>query len=59
MVRLKASAETVAPTVDAVIVRHTSASARHPLRYLSTFLFEGVNDGSDDDWLTALEAAAT
>lgn len=28
-------------------------------RYLSTFLFEGVNDGSDDDWLTALEAAAT
>ncbi|MDE2497708.1 MAG: cysteine synthase A, partial [Xanthomonadaceae bacterium] len=20
-------------------------------RYLSTFLFEGVNEGSDDDWL--------
>jgi cysteine synthase A len=25
-------------------------------RYLSTFLFEGVNEGSDDDWLAALEA---
>jgi cysteine synthase A len=23
-------------------------------RYLSTFLFEGVNEGSDDDWLDAL-----
>ena len=23
-------------------------------RYLSTPLFEGVNDGSDDDWLAAL-----
>ena len=23
-------------------------------RYLSTFLFEGVNEGSDDDWLAAL-----
>ena len=23
-------------------------------RYLSTFLFEGVNDGSDDDWLASL-----
>ena len=22
-------------------------------RYLSTFLFEGVNEGSDDDWLAA------
>jgi len=27
-------------------------------RYLSTFLFEGVEDGSDDAWLGALEAAA-
>lgn len=27
-------------------------------RYLSTFLFEGVEDGSDDAWLDALEAAA-
>jgi cysteine synthase A len=26
-------------------------------RYLSTFLFEGVNEGSDDDWLAAQEAA--
>ncbi len=25
-------------------------------RYLSTFLFEGVNEGSDDDWLASLEA---
>ena len=25
-------------------------------RYLSTFLFEGVNEGSDDDWLAALDA---
>ena len=24
-------------------------------RYLSTILFEGVNDGSDDDWLAALD----
>jgi cysteine synthase A len=23
-------------------------------RYLSTFLFEGVNEGSDDDWLASL-----
>ena len=23
-------------------------------RYLSTFLFEGVNEGSDDDWLDSL-----
>jgi cysteine synthase A len=23
-------------------------------RYLSTFLFEGVNEGSDDEWLDAL-----
>lgn len=23
-------------------------------RYLSTFLFEGMNEGSDDDWLTSL-----
>ena len=27
-------------------------------RYLSTFLFEGVEDGSDDDWLAALDARA-
>jgi len=27
-------------------------------RYLSTFLFEGVNDGSDDDWLATLDPAA-
>jgi cysteine synthase A len=26
-------------------------------RYLSTFLFEGVNEGSDDDWLEALDPA--
>lgn len=26
-------------------------------RYLSTFLFEGVNEGSDDDWLTSLASA--
>ena len=25
-------------------------------RYLSTFLFEGFNEGSDDEWLAALEA---
>jgi cysteine synthase A len=25
-------------------------------RYLSTFLFEGVNEGSDDEWLASLEA---
>ena len=24
-------------------------------RYLSTFLFEGINEGSDDDWLQSLE----
>ena len=23
-------------------------------RYLSTFLFEGINEGSDDDWLASL-----
>jgi cysteine synthase A len=27
-------------------------------RYLSTFLFEGVNEGSDDEWLASLEARA-
>jgi cysteine synthase A len=27
-------------------------------RYLSTFLFEGVNEGSDDDWLARLEDGA-
>ncbi|SJZ87315.1 cysteine synthase A [Novilysobacter spongiicola] len=26
-------------------------------RYLSTFLFEGVADGSDDEWLASLDAA--
>lgn len=26
-------------------------------RYLSTFLFEGVNEGSDDDWLADFEAS--
>ncbi len=26
-------------------------------RYLSTWLFEGVNEGSDDDWLRTLEGA--
>jgi cysteine synthase A len=26
-------------------------------RYLSTFLFEGVEEGSDDDWLAGLEAS--
>ncbi len=26
-------------------------------RYLSTFLFEGFNEGSDDKWLAALEPA--
>lgn len=25
-------------------------------RYLSTFLFEGVNEGSDDEWLASLDA---
>lgn len=25
-------------------------------RYLSTFLFEGVSEGSDDEWLTEFEA---
>ena len=24
-------------------------------RYLSTFLFEGVSEGSDDEWLASLE----
>jgi cysteine synthase A len=28
-------------------------------RYLSTFLFEGINEGSDDEWLAALEASAS
>jgi cysteine synthase len=28
-------------------------------RYLSTFLFEGINEGSDDDWLATLEAPAS
>ena len=28
-------------------------------RYLSTILFEGVNDGSDDEWLASLDASAT
>ncbi|MGD8831721.1 MAG: cysteine synthase A, partial [Pseudomonadales bacterium] len=23
-------------------------------RYLSTFLFEGINEGSDDEWLDSL-----
>jgi cysteine synthase A len=27
-------------------------------RYLSTFLFEGIAEGSDDDWLAGLDAAA-
>ncbi len=27
-------------------------------RYLSTFLFEGVNEGSDDEWLASLDASA-
>jgi cysteine synthase A len=27
-------------------------------RYLSTFLFEGVNEGSDDEWLATLEGEA-
>jgi cysteine synthase A len=27
-------------------------------RYLSTFLFEGINEGSDDEWLAQLEAGA-
>ena len=27
-------------------------------RYLSTFLFEGVNEGSDDEWLASLEGGA-
>jgi len=26
-------------------------------RYLSTFLFEGVSEGSDDEWLAALDGA--
>lgn len=28
-------------------------------RYLSTFLFEGINEGSDDEWLASLEAGKT
>ena len=28
-------------------------------RYLSTFLLEGVNEGSDDEWLASLGAPAT
>ncbi|MCX7033419.1 MAG: cysteine synthase A, partial [Arenimonas sp.] len=28
-------------------------------RYLSTFLFEGVNEGSDDDWLAGLDPQAS
>jgi cysteine synthase A len=28
-------------------------------RYLSTILFEGVNEGSDDEWLASLDAPAT
>jgi len=27
-------------------------------RYLTTILFEGVNDGSDDEWLASLDASA-
>jgi cysteine synthase A/O-ureido-L-serine/cysteine synthase len=27
-------------------------------RYLSTFLLEGVNEGSDDEWLASLDAPA-
>jgi cysteine synthase A/O-ureido-L-serine/cysteine synthase len=27
-------------------------------RYLSTFLLEGVNEGSDDEWLASLEVSA-
>ena len=27
-------------------------------RYLSTFLFEGVSEGSDDEWLESLERDA-
>ncbi|PHM38492.1 cysteine synthase A [Xenorhabdus innexi] len=27
-------------------------------RYLSTFLFEGMNEGSDDDWLASLSSAS-
>jgi len=27
-------------------------------RYLSTFLFEGVSEGSDDEWLASLEVHA-
>jgi len=27
-------------------------------RYLSTFLFEGVAEGSDDEWLESLERDA-
>ena len=28
-------------------------------RYLTTILFEGVNEGSDDEWLASLDASAT
>jgi cysteine synthase A len=28
-------------------------------RYLSTFLFEGIHEGSDDEWLAEYEAART
>ncbi len=28
-------------------------------RYLSTPLFEGVNEGSDDDWLASLDESGT
>ncbi|MEP6510873.1 MAG: cysteine synthase A, partial [Dokdonella sp.] len=27
-------------------------------RYLSTFLMEGVNEGSDDEWLASLDVPA-
>jgi cysteine synthase A len=27
-------------------------------RYLSTFLFEGIEEGSDDEWLASLDARA-
>ena len=28
-------------------------------RYLSTFLLEGINEGSDDDWLISLNSHST
>ena len=28
-------------------------------RYLSTVLFEGINDGSDDEWLASIESSGT